>query len=162
MLTGYSDSDLGGQTDDRKSTGGMVFYLNDNLVTWVSQKQRCVALSSCEAEFMAATAAACQAIWLKNLLGVLTGEDIGPVTLFVDNRSAIDLAKNPVFHGRSKHIDIRYHFIRECVERKEIVIKHISSDVQRADVLTKALTTVKFERMRGLLGVKELPMQVSN
>ena len=72
ILTGYSDSDLAGHIDDRRSTGGMVFYLNKSLVTWVSQKQRCVALSSCEAEFMAATAAACQAIWLRKLLGQIT------------------------------------------------------------------------------------------
>ncbi|XP_074378547.1 secreted RxLR effector protein 161-like [Apium graveolens] len=136
-LTGYSDSDLGGQTDDRKSTSAMVFYLDDSLITWISQKQRCVALSSCEAEFMAATAAACQAIWLRNLLAKLTGEEVGPVVLHIDNKSAIDLTKNPVFHGRSKHINIRYHFIRERVERKEIVIKHVSTDLQRADILTK-------------------------
>lgn len=74
---------------------------------------------------MAATVAACQDIWLRNLLGKLIEENIGPVTLYVDNKSAIDLAKNPVFHGRSKHIDIRYHFIQECVERGEVVIKHI-------------------------------------
>lgn len=72
--------------------------------------------------------------------------------LHIDNKSAIDLAKNPVFHGRSKHIDIRYHFIRECVERGEIVVKHVSTELQRADILTKALATVKFERMRSLLG----------
>lgn len=160
MLSGYSDSDLGGQIDDRKSTGGMAFYLNESLVTWVSQKQRCVALSSCEAEFMAATAAACQGIWLRNLLGKLTDAVIGPVVLYIDNKSAIDLAKNPVFHGRSKHIDIRYHFIRECVERGEIVIKHIRTDDQRADVLTKAMATVKFERMRALLGIRNLQNQV--
>lgn len=156
MLAGYSDSDLGGQVDDRKSTGGVVFYLNESLITWVSQKQRCVALSSCEAEFMAATAAACQGIWLRNLLGKIANEDTGPVTLYIDNKSAIDLAKNPVFHGRSKHIDIRYHFIRECVERGEIIIKHVTTDGQRADVLTKAMATVKFERMRALLGMKDL------
>ena len=160
VLTGFSDSDLAGNVDDRKSTGGVVFYLNESLVTWVSQKQRCVALSSCEAEFMAATAAACQGIWLRNLLNQVTEESIGPVVILVDNKSAIDLAKNPVFHGRSKHIDIRYHFIRECVERGEIVIKHVSTEFQRADILTKALTTVKFERMRQLLGVKELAKQV--
>lgn len=156
MLSGYSDSDLAGHVDDRRSTGGMAFYLNESLVTWVSQKQRCVALSSCEAEFMAATAAACQAIWLRNLLGQVTGNYVGPVVLYIDNKSAIDLAKNPVFHGRSKHIDIRYHFIRECIERGEIVIKHISTEFQKADALTKALVTVKFERMRALLGVQDL------
>lgn len=138
----------------------MVFYLNESLVTWVSQKQRCVALSSCEAEFMAATAAACQAIWLRKLLGEITDSYVGPVVLFIDNKSAIDLAKNPVFHGRSKHIDIRYHFIRECIERGEIIVKHVTTDKQRADSLTKALSTVKFQMMRKLLGVKNLQKQV--
>lgn len=80
----------------------------------------------------------------------------GPVVLYIDNRSAIDLAKNPVFHGRSKHIDLRFHFIRECVEKGEVVIKHIGTEEQRADILTKALSTAKFERMRDLLGVKKL------
>ncbi|XP_074356773.1 secreted RxLR effector protein 161-like [Apium graveolens] len=162
MLVGYSHSDLVGQTDDRKSTGGMAFYLNNSLITCVSQKQRCVALSSCEAEFMAATAAACQAIWLRNLLSKITGKNVGSVILYIDNKSAIDLANNPVFHGRSKHIDIRYHFIRECVERREIIIRHVSSNLQCADIRTKALSTVKFERMRKLLGVKELEKQFSN
>lgn len=156
ILSGYSDSDLAGNIEDRRSTGGMAFYLDESLITWVSQKQRCVALSSCEAEFMAATAAACQGVWLKNFLGQITGGKHGPVIIYVDNKSAIDLAKNPVFHRRSKHIDIRYHFIRECVERGEIVIKHISTEEQRADVLTKALSTVKFERMRALLGMRSL------
>ncbi|KAL8105893.1 hypothetical protein AgCh_029627 [Apium graveolens] len=97
ILTGYTDSDLAGNLVDRKSTGGMAFYLNKSLITWVSQKQRSVALSSCEAEFIAATAAGCQAIWLKNLLSMITGERIGPVVLYIDNKSAIDLVKNPVF-----------------------------------------------------------------
>lgn len=138
----------------------MAFYLNESLITWCSQKQRCVALSSCKAEFMAATAAACQAIWLKNLLAEVTGKSEGPVVLYIDNKSAIDLAKNPVFHGRSKHIDIRYHFIRQCVEKGEIVLKHVSSENQRADVLTKFLAAFKFERLRNLLGVKDLTAKV--
>lgn len=156
ILSGYSDSNLAGDLDDRKSTGGMVFYLNESVITWVSQKQKCVALSSCEAEYMAATAAACQGVWLRNVLSLLTNENESPVVLYVDNKSAIDLAKNPVFHGRSKHIDIRFHFIRGCIERGEIEIKYVASDQQRADVLTKALSVTKFERMRKLLGVRSL------
>lgn len=156
VVTGYSDSDLGGAIDDRRSTGGMAYYLNESLISWVSQKQRVVALSSCEAELMAATAAACQGIWLKNVLGQITGDKLGPVVLFIDNKSAIDLAKNPMFHGRSKHIDVRFHFIRECVERGEVIVKHVSSLEQRADGMTKALATIKFEKMRNLLGVREL------
>lgn len=156
LLAGYSDSDLGGDVEDRKNTGGMAFYLDESLITWVSQKQRCVALSSCDAEFMAATAAACQGVWLGNLLSQITDVKCFPIEIFVDNRSAIDLAKNPVFHGRSKHIDIRYHFIRGCVERGEIIIKHVNTGEQRADVLTKAMTAVKFEKMRSLLGIQKL------
>ena len=156
LLTGFSDRDFGGNIDDRKSTGGMAFYLNESLITWVLQKQHCVALSSCEAAFMAATAAACQGIWLQKLLSQVSEVLPGPVMLYIDNKSAIDLTKNPVFHGRSKHIDIRYHFIRECVEQGSIIVKHIKTEEQRADVLTKALHITKFEQMRKLLGVKDL------
>ncbi|XP_074360730.1 secreted RxLR effector protein 161-like [Apium graveolens] len=99
ILSGFSDSDLAGRVDDRKSTGGMSFYLDENLITWVSQKQRCVALSSCEVEFMAATAAACQENWLQRVLSHIMGIKSVSVTLYIDNRSAVDLARNPVFHG---------------------------------------------------------------
>lgn len=133
-----------------------MFYLNDSVITWMSQKQKCVALSSCEAEYMAATAAACQSIWLRNVLSQVTGEAVSLVIIYVDNKSAINLAKNPVFHGRNKHIDVRFHFIRECIERGEIEIKYIASDFQRADIMTKALCVAKFEKMRKLLGVREL------
>lgn len=147
LLTGYSDSDLAGNIEDGRSIGGIAFYLNESLITRVSQKQRCVALSSCEAEFIAATAPTCQGVWLRSLLSQITNRKSNPVVIYIDNKSAIDLAKNPVFHGHSKHIDIRYHFIRECIERGVIVIKQISTGEQRADVLTKAMTTAKFERM---------------
>ncbi|XP_074322920.1 secreted RxLR effector protein 161-like [Apium graveolens] len=161
LLSGYSDSDLAGNIKDRKSTSGVVFYLNESLITWVSQKQCCVALSSCEAEFMAATVAASQGVWLSNLLSQITNQKHRPVVIYLDNKSAIDLTKNPLFHGRSKYIDIRYHFICDCVERGEIVIKHICSREQCADILTKPISTVKFERMRDLLGIRNLKYVVS-
>ncbi|KAG6483537.1 hypothetical protein ZIOFF_060185 [Zingiber officinale] len=155
-IFGYSDSDLAGDLDGRKSTSGMTFYFNESLVSWNSQKQKTVALSSCEAEFMAATTAACHALWLRSLTSELTGEKPKPVTLFVDNKSSIALMKNPVFHGRSKHIDTRFHFIRECVENGQIVVEFINTGEQRADVLTKALPGVKLAVMRQLLGVCDL------
>jgi len=107
-IVGYSDSDNGGDLGGRRSTAGMAFYLNESLITWGSQKQKTVALSSCEAEFMAATAAAQQALWLRNLYSKLTATKPFVVPLYVDNISAIELMKHPVFHGRSKHIDIKY------------------------------------------------------
>ncbi|XP_042439770.1 secreted RxLR effector protein 161-like [Zingiber officinale] len=155
-IFGYSDSDLAGDLDGRKSTSGMTFYFNESLVSWNSQKQKTVALSSCEAEFIAATTAACHALWLRSLTSELTGEKPKPVTLFVDNKSAIALMKNPVFRGRSKHIDTRFHFIRECVEKGQIVVEFVNTGEQRADVLTKALPGVKLATMRQLLGIRDL------
>ena len=112
MFSGYLDSDLARDTNDQKSTWGVAFYLNENMITWVSQKQRCVALSSREDEIMAATTA-CQGVWLRNLFRQITDVGDDPVVIYIDDKSAIDLTKNPVFHGRSKHIDIPYHFIRD-------------------------------------------------
>ncbi|KAI3772362.1 hypothetical protein L6452_03547 [Arctium lappa] len=155
-ITGYSDSNHARDVEDRRSTGGMAFYLEENLITWGSKKQQCVALSSCEAEFMAATTATCQGIWVSRLIHEITRKKVDPVTLYLDNKSTIDLIKNPVFHGRSKHIDLRYHFIRECVERGDVVVKHVCSKEQRADILTKPLPRIKFIEMRKLLGVKSI------
>lgn len=155
-LVGYSDSSHATDQADGRSTTGMVFYYGDALVSWNSQKQKTVALSSCEAEFMAATATACQAIWLKGLLGELTKSEEKTVLLLVDNRSSIALMKNPVFHGRSKHINTRFHFIRECIERGEVRVEHVSGEEQKADILTKALPRIKFIEMRSLLGMKDV------
>ena len=155
-ITGYSDSSYGVNTDQGKGTTGIVFYFGESPITWSTQKQPTVALSSCESEFMAATTAACQALWLQRLLSELTGWKQERINLYVDNVSAIALMKNPVFHGRSKHIDIRYHFIRECVEKEQIYVEHISGVKQKADILTKALPRLKFDTMREMLGVEDL------
>ena len=155
-LVGYSDSDLAGDINDRKSTTGVVFFLNGSPITWTSQKQKVVALSSCEAEYMAAATAACQGIWLSRLYGELARSDPMTVKLFIDNKSAIALSKNPVHHDRSKHIDIRFHFIRECIEDGKVPIEHVGTDKQLADLLTKALGRVRFSLLHQWLGVAEL------
>ena len=105
---------------------------------------------------MAATTATCQGIWVSRLIHEITGKKVDPVTLYLDNRSTIDLIKNPVFHGRSQHIDLRYHFIRECVERGDVIVKHVCSKEQRADIFTKPLARLQFIEMRRMLGVKNL------
>nr|GEX70827.1 ribonuclease H-like domain, reverse transcriptase, RNA-dependent DNA polymerase [Tanacetum cinerariifolium] len=127
----------------------------DNHLKAIKQ-QPTVALSSCESEFIAATRAACQALWLKRLISELTGWEEKRITLKVDNILAIALVKNLVFHRRSKHIDIRYHFIHECVENRHINVEHINGELQRADILTKALPRLKFMTMRQMLGVQDL------
>ncbi|CAA7038223.1 unnamed protein product [Microthlaspi erraticum] len=155
-LIGYSDSSHNVDPDDGKSTTGHIFYLGESPITWCSQKQETVALSSCEAEFMAGTEAARQAIWLQDLLGEITGTTRERVVIRIDNQSAIALTKNPVFHGRSKHIHTRYHFIRECVENEQIEVEHVPGEKQKADILTKALGRIKFKEMRDLMGVQDL------
>ncbi|KAG7583121.1 GAG-pre-integrase domain [Arabidopsis suecica] len=155
-LIGYSDSSHNVDPDDGKSTMGHIFYLGGSPISWCSQKQSVVALSSCEAEFMAGTEAAKQAIWLQDLLSEITGKTCEKVTIFIDNQSAIALTRNPVFHGRSKHIHRRYHFIRECVELGQIEVMHIPGDEQKADILTKALGRIKFNEMREFIGVQEV------
>ncbi|OAE29317.1 hypothetical protein AXG93_3102s1440 [Marchantia polymorpha subsp. ruderalis] len=100
-LNGYSDADMAGNVDDCKSTTGVLFCFGNTPVTWHSQKQPMVALSSCEAEYIAASTAACQGLWLGSLLGSFYGKAASIATIFIDNQSAIQLCNNPVFHGRS-------------------------------------------------------------
>ncbi|GJV44866.1 ribonuclease H-like domain, reverse transcriptase, RNA-dependent DNA polymerase [Tanacetum coccineum] len=155
-IHGYSDSSYGVNTQEGKGTTGIIFYYGESPISWSTQKQATVALSSCESEFIAATAAATQALWLKRLLSKLTHTQEEKITIQVDNKSAIALMKNPVFHGRSKHIDTKYHFIRECVEREDIQVEFVSGEYQKADILTKALPKIKFLTMRQLIGLKDL------
>ncbi|KAL8161831.1 hypothetical protein V2J09_013320 [Rumex salicifolius] len=155
-LIGYSDSDLIGDIDDRKSTTGVIYFLGRNPITWVSQKQRVVALSSCEAEYIAATTGACQGVWLGRILCNLRGDDQLRAELKIDNKSAIALAKNLVHHDRSKHIDTRYHFIRECVQNGDIRVEYVNTEVQLADILTKPLGRQRFMELRGKIGMKEI------
>ncbi|KAG7553295.1 hypothetical protein ISN45_Aa06g038290 [Arabidopsis thaliana x Arabidopsis arenosa] len=152
-LVGYSDSDWGGDVDDRKSTSGFVFYIGDTAFTWMSKKQPIVTLSTCEAEYVAATSCVCHAIWLRNLLKELSLPQDEPTKIFMDNKSAIALAKNPVFHDRSKHIDTRYHYIRECVNKKDVLLEYVKTHDQVVDIFTKPLKREDFIKMRSLLGV---------
>ena len=153
-LHGYSDSDMAGDVDDRKSTSGVIYFHGKSPVSWLSQKQRIVAQSSCEAEYIAVATAASQGVWLSRLLGDLTNQEPEKVVLKIDNKSAISLCKNPVHHERSKHIDTKYHYIRECVEEKRIDVNYVGTDDQLADILTKSLGRLKFLEMRQKIGVQ--------
>ena len=127
ILLGYSDSDFAGDVEDRKSTTGVVYFLGNSLVTGASQKQKIVALSSCEAEYVAAAAAACQGIWLSRLIADMMGTKEATVKLLMDNMFAIALSRNPVHHERSKNIDTKYHFLRECIEEGKVEVDHIGT-----------------------------------
>ena len=115
-LEGFTDLDWAGSVVDRKSTSGCCFSLGSSMVSWFSKKQSSVALSTAEAEYIAACAACKEAIWLRKLLADLSGHQIDVTVIFCDNQSYVKLSENPVFHDRSKHIDMKYHYIRDIVQ----------------------------------------------
>lgn len=129
-LIGFSDSDWCGDRVDRRSTMGYVFKFLDGPISWSSKKQSVVALSSCEAEYIAACSAACQALWLRSLLEEMHLWSGGVMQLLVDNQSAINLAKNPISHGRSKHIETKYHFLRDQVTKGKLELIFVKSELQ--------------------------------
>ena len=145
-LVCYADASWANDLDTRRSTTGYLFKLNGNIISWKSQRQSTVALSSTEAEYMGLSTAVQEAIWLKKLLKEFKIYPDESVTIYQDNQGAIALAKNPVFHQRTKHIDIRYHFVREMLEDKEIEICFTPTSEMHADFLTKNLPRPKFER----------------
>ncbi|KOM56838.1 hypothetical protein LR48_Vigan10g273000 [Vigna angularis] len=153
QITSYSDADWCGDKEDRKSTAGYIFFMGGTPISWSSRKEPVVALSSCEAEYIAACEATCQATWLGFLLEGLKIELTGRVRLLVDNKSAIDLAKHPASHGRSKHIETRFHYIREQVSSGRLDVVHCRSEDQLADILTKALKSERFQSLRKQIGM---------
>jgi hypothetical protein len=160
-ILGYSDSDMAGDVDDRKSTSGVAYFFGESPVSWLSQKQKVVAQSSCEAEYIAAATAACQGVWLRRLLGDLMNKEEERVVLNIDNKSAISLCKNPVHHDKSKHIDTKYHYIREYVEESKIEVNYVCTDDQLADILTKSLGRLKFLEMRERIGFQAVKTSTS-
>lgn len=155
-IEAFSDSDWSGDKVDRKSTSGYFFRFLKAPISWCSKKQNVVALSSCEAEYIAVAQAACQVLWMESLLEELKLHYKKPVQLFVDNKSSINLAKNPIAHGRSKHIETKFHFLRDQVNKGKLEMVYCSTDVQAADVLTKPMKTDRFKVLRSMLGVVTL------
>nr|GEY78011.1 retrovirus-related Pol polyprotein from transposon TNT 1-94 [Tanacetum cinerariifolium] len=157
ILTGYPDADLGGCKDSYKSTTGYVFTVGGTAVSWMSKLQKSVALSTTEAEYMAIAEVTKELIWLKNFLKELGNEQVD-CALFSDSQSAIHLAKNPVFHSKTKHIQLRYHFIREKINDDTLKLKKIKGTENTADMLTKVVTLEKLKFCIASTGLQPLPM----
>ena len=136
-LVGYCDADWAGDVNDRKSTSGYVFTLAGAPVSWRSKKQTCVALSTAEAEYVALASAAQEAVWLRELIHQLDGPSKEATIMYDDSQSAIAMTKNPQFHGRSKHIAIKYHYIRGEVEKGTVRLVYCQTTDMLADILTK-------------------------
>lgn len=154
-LLGFSDSDYGGNLVDSKSTTGYVFSLGSGAVSWQSKKQKVVALSSTEAEYMALSSAGCHALWLRGILEEIGFPQGNATQISYDNKSAIALTRNPVYYGKSKHIRIKFHFIRELIQNQEVEVLFCGSKEQVADVFTKALHRGNFIRLKKALGVED-------
>ena len=155
-LVGFTDSDYAGDVEERKSTSGYVFKIGECIISWNSSRQKIVSLSSTEAEYISLVSSVKEAIWLKQLVNELEFEQ-PQITIHCDNKSAICLANNPEFHSRSKHIDVRFHFIREKVSEKTIALKFIPTDEMVADMMTKGLAKIKHLKNMDMLHLEKNP-----
>ncbi|KAJ3540638.1 hypothetical protein NMY22_g4216 [Coprinellus aureogranulatus] len=154
QLVGFTDSDWANCLDTRRSVGGYGFSLGSGLISWTAKKQATVAASSCEAEYVAAYEACKENEWLRSLLAEIDFKPEGPTTVLCDNRAAIIISEDPLLHARVKHIDIKYHFLRErAIEAKSITLRYINTNDNVADMFTKALPPRRFARLRELAGL---------
>ncbi|XP_058217520.1 uncharacterized mitochondrial protein AtMg00810-like [Rhododendron vialii] len=157
-LTAFADADWAGDPVDRRSTTGYGVFMGHNLVSWCAKKQHTVARSSTEAEYRAMAQTASELVWLQQLFSELLIPSSTPHVLWCDNKSAIALACNPVYHARTKHIELDYHFIREQVLNNQVVLYHINSEAQLADIFTKPLSVSRFQLLKSKLMVANPPM----
>lgn len=160
ILHGFSDADWAGNPDDRRSVSGFALFLGSNLLSWSSKKQRTVARSSTESKYKSLANATAELIWIQSLLSELGVPHRCPPILWCDNLSAIYLTENPIFHARTKHIEIDYHFVRERVSRNQLLVRFIGTEDQIADILTKGMSSSRFQWLRSKLNVRNLPLNL--
>ena len=151
-LLGYTDFDMGGDIDSRRSTLGYVIKFAGGVVAWKSRLQKCVALSTTEAGFIAITKACKELLWVKKFQQELSFVQ-DKYLLFCDSQSVIHLGKNSIFHSRSKHIDVRYHWIRDVLEARLLELAKVHIDDNCADMMTKTLLKSKFETCCEIVGL---------
>ena len=154
-LIGYSDADWGGNVNDRKSTSSYLFMMSGAAVSWKSQKQTCVALSTAEADYITLAAAAQEATWIRKLMKGLRDSQAEPVTIYEDNQFAICNTRNPQSHNKTKHVDIKYHYVQDKVQDATIEVWYCPTNDMIADILTKGLTHERFTKLRTLAEVKQ-------
>jgi hypothetical protein len=155
-ISAFSDAGYAGDMGDRKSTSGFCTFVGGNLVTWRSKKQDVVSRSSAEAEYRAMAHTACEMLWLRKLMTELGFVQPGPMPMYCDNQSAIHIAKNPVFHERTKHIEVDCNLVRDAWEKKVVSLPFTPSSQQLADILTKAASPKVFSTLCDKLGMVDI------
>ena len=156
IINSYTDADWGGNEDNRKSTSGYLNYIGNTPVSWRSRLQPVVAQSTAEAEYIAINNTTRDIVWLRRLLSELQVLQEGPTTIYSDNQSAIAISRDDDLGDRSKHIDIKYHYIKDLITTNHINIQYCPTKLQIADIMTKALGRPQFEYLRTLMGVEDL------
>ena len=151
----YADADYAGDIDTRRSTSGMVVKMGTGAISWASKLQPVVTLSTTEAEYISATSAAQEILWLRNLFQEIGYEIEGASSLYLDNQSAIAVSKNPEYHGRMKHLDLRHYWLRDVVKEGKIDVKYIPTASMPADIMTKSLPKATVELMRKMHGLEK-------
>ena len=155
-LKEFTDAYWAGSVDDRKSTSGATFFLGNCLVSWLSKKQSSIALFTVEAEYIVAASCCTQVIWMKNTLEDLLVKYDHPIVINCDNTSAISISKNPIVHSKTKHIPIKYHFLRDQVSQKVVILEYINTKEHIANIFTKPLPKESFEHTQHNLRVISL------
>jgi hypothetical protein len=155
LFTSFTDADHGGCKDSGRSTGGYVIKFGSGAVSWSSKLQPLVALSTTEAEYIAAVEAGKEIIWMRQLLAEFGFTVEKPSILRIDNQSAISVSKNPEHHGRMKHLDLRFYWLRDQVTLGVITPHFVSTEDMPADLLTKSLAKVKVDRFRKMMGLED-------
>ena len=158
-ISGFVDADYGSDKQSRKSTTGCLFTYNGAPIIWISKRQTCIALSSTESEYIALAHGGKEAVWISRMYQELGSMENDTICLKTDSQSAMKLAKNPEYHDKTKHIDIRHHYIRKLIETEQVDLAHLPDTIQPADILTKSVVKETFIRKRGFMGVQPSPSE---